>query len=112
VSSLSAIILEEEYYAFLKEGIRAIAGIPVVGPEHLIPLKARAWLDLKGRKADGDKVDSSDINKHRNDVFRLYRRADPAPIGEVPPAVLTDVLRFISDVRLSTDEILRLARAG
>ena len=46
VSSLSAILLDETYYAFLKGGVRLVEGISVVGPEHLVPLKARAWLDL------------------------------------------------------------------
>jgi hypothetical protein len=41
ISSLSAILLQEEYYAFLKAGIRLVDGISVVGPEHLVPLKAR-----------------------------------------------------------------------
>ena len=36
----------------------------------LIALKARAWLDLSGRKAAGEaNVADVDIKKHRNDVF-------------------------------------------
>ena len=50
ISSLSAILLNDAYYAFLHSGKRTIEDIPIVGPEHLIPLKARAWLDLTGRK--------------------------------------------------------------
>lgn len=108
VSSLSAILLEEEYYAFIKAGVRAIEGISVVGPEHLIPLKARAWLDLKMRKSAGGKVDSADINKHRNDVFRLYRIADPAPLSAAPPGVRADMLKFLSDVRHEPIDLTRL----
>ena len=37
----------------------------------LIPFKAKAWLDLKERKLNGDQVDSKNIKKHKNDVFRL-----------------------------------------
>ncbi len=112
VSSLSAILLEEDYYAFLISGVRVIEGISVVGPEHLIPLKARAWLDLKRRKAAGDKVDGADINKHRNDVFRLYRIADPAPLSEAPPTVRADMRTFLADVRLEQIDLKRLGIVG
>ena len=37
----------------------------------LIPFKAKVWLDLKERKLNGDQVDSKNIKKHKNDVFRL-----------------------------------------
>ncbi len=112
ISSLSAILLEEEYYSFLKAGVRVIDGIFIVGPEHLIPLKARAWLDLKGRKTAGDKVDSADINKHRNDVFRLYRIVDPAPLSEAPGTVRADMRRFLFDVRSEPIDLKRLGIVG
>ena len=99
ISSLSAILLDEQYYAFLKAGVRLVEGISVVGPEHLVPLKARAWLDLTERKAAGNKVDSRDITKHRNDVFRLYQIIDPAARGDVPPTVRADMRRFLIQVK-------------
>lgn len=37
----------------------------------LIPFKAKAWLDLKERKLNGEQVDSKNIKKHKNDVCRL-----------------------------------------
>ena len=64
VSSLSAILLEGGYYRFLQAGKRIVGGVPIVGPEHLIPLKARAWLDMTERKAAGGNVDSRAIKKH------------------------------------------------
>lgn len=53
ISSLSAILINDAYYAFLHSGKRTIDDIPIVSPEHLIPLKARAWLDLTRRKELG-----------------------------------------------------------
>ena len=41
------------------------------GTACLIPFKAKAWLDLKERKSSGEQVDSKNIKKHKNDVFRL-----------------------------------------
>ena len=99
ISSLSAILLQEEYYAFLKAGVRIVDGISVVGPEHLLPLKARAWLDLKERKAAGHDIHSGDVSKHRKDVFRLYQIIDPAPRRDVPPTVQADMRKFLVEVR-------------
>ena len=65
VLSLSAILLEGDYYEFILSGRQIVDGLPIVGPEHLIPLKAKAWLDLSRRKADGEQVDSRDIKKHK-----------------------------------------------
>jgi len=40
-------------------------GVPVVTQTCLIPLKARAWLDLNERRKAGERVDSSDIKNAR-----------------------------------------------
>lgn len=37
VSSLSAILMDSAYYRFLHAGAKMLEGIPIVGPEHLIP---------------------------------------------------------------------------
>jgi hypothetical protein len=50
VSSLSAILMDNEYYEFIRAGLKETDGLPWVDAEHLIPLKARAWLDLTGRR--------------------------------------------------------------
>lgn len=71
ISSLSAILLNESYYELLKNGQVIFDGIPVLKVTCLIPFKAKAWLDLSERKAKGELVDSKNIKKHKNDVFRL-----------------------------------------
>lgn len=98
VSSLSAILLDDDYYHFVHEGKTRRNGIASLGPEHLIPLKARAWLDLVQRKAAGFKVDGRDIRKHRNDVFRLFQILDPETEMILPDSVWNDMLRFLSDM--------------
>jgi hypothetical protein len=103
VSSLSAILMDAEYYDFVRSATRDIDGLPVVGPEGLIPLKARAWLDLTERKAKGDAIDSRDIKKHKNDVFRLYQIVDPEAVSEIPEAVKTDMAMFVT--RVASEEI-------
>ena len=95
ISRLSAILINEAYYAFLYSGKRTIEGIPIVGPEYLIPLKARAWLDLSRRKEAGEAIDAKSIAKHKNDVFRLYRVIDPAFKTDIPKEIRDDMGTFL-----------------
>ena len=53
ISSLSAILLNEEYYELLKTGQIIVDGIPVLRPTCLIPFKMKAYLDLSMRKKSG-----------------------------------------------------------
>jgi hypothetical protein len=94
-SSLSAILLDEGYYHFLHAGKRDSQGLSVVGPEYIIPLKARAWLDLTKRREQGEHVDEKDIKKHKNDVFRLFRIISPENTVQLPEQVAADLNSFI-----------------
>ena len=71
VSSLSAILLNDDYYNFLKSGLVKVDDIQVLNYRHLIPFKIKAYLDLKQRKIDGENIDIKKINKHKNDIFIL-----------------------------------------
>ena len=95
ISSLSAILLNDVYYAFLHSGKRTIEDIPLVGPEHLIPFKARAWLDLTKRKELGEAIDARTIVKHKKDVFRLYRILDPVFKTDIPKEIRDDMGVFL-----------------
>ena len=64
-SSLSAILLNDDYYKFMLAGRRIVSGISVLDTEHLIPFKMYAWLDLKDRKARGEHVNERDLKKHK-----------------------------------------------
>jgi hypothetical protein len=99
LSSLSAILMDTEYYGFIQAGRQTVDGLPVVGAAHLIPLKARAWLDLTQRERSGEKVDSKAIKKHKNDVFRLFQILDPAIDPAAPDIVKKDLRDFISRMR-------------
>lgn len=77
ISSLSAILLNDDYYDLLKSGQIVIDGIPILKAECLIPFKAKAWIDLNERKQRGESVDSKNIRKHKNDIFRLTSLLSP-----------------------------------
>ena len=112
VSSLSAILMDDDYYAFIRAGRTMRDGLPVVGAEHLIPLKAHAWLDMTRRRANGESVDSSSIKKHKNDVFRLYQVIDPDLAPDAPARVKDDLREFIAAVAAEGVDLKSLAVRG
>ena len=98
VSSLSAILLNEAYYELLKNGQMIIDGIPVLNPSCLIPFKAKAWLDLKERKARGEHIDSKNIKKHKNDLFRLAQLMTSDTNQPLGAEIAEDMKRFLSEM--------------
>lgn len=102
VSSLSAILLDDDYYAFLLEGRQASGEITYIGADRLIPFKARAWLDLSRRKEAGEKVDSKNIRKHRNDVLHLSGQMSDEPV-ELPDSIRADMKQFLE--RLGHEDV-------
>jgi hypothetical protein len=94
VSSLSAILLDDDYYSFITQGKRNRDGLSIIGADRLIPLKARAWLDLRRRKEQGEKIDSNNIRKHKNDVFRLYQVIEPDNHIPLPAKIAYDLQNF------------------
>lgn len=102
VSSLSAILLDEAYYAFILAGRREVNGLPWVGEDRLIPLKAIAWLELSERKAQGAKVDAKDVRKHLNDVLRLSQLLAPATRIPLDEKIGNDMRRFLTAIATDT----------
>lgn len=98
ISSLSAILLNDDYYDFLRKGIHIIDGISILDAEHMIRFKAKAWLDLKERKERGNHVDSRDIKKYKNDVIRLSMLLVPDNKIEVLDMIKNDLSQFIQNI--------------
>ncbi len=95
ISSLSAILLDDDYYQVLLKGKILENGYSVLGPEYLVLYKAKAYLDLSARKEAGESVDSSDIKKHKKDVLRLTSELILNPTLDLPQTVYDDMQLFI-----------------
>ena len=102
-ASLSAILLDESYYAFLKAMVREVDGIPVLDEAAIIPFKARAWLDLTAQREAGEKIDEKNIRKHRNDVARLLQLLSPESRYALPDKVAADMRSFVERATAETD---------
>jgi hypothetical protein len=95
VHSLSAILVDDAYHALIRKHSEPRDGISFATATALIPLKAKAWLDLTERQGRGEKVDSKDIKKHRADIFRLAGTLPGNPGPELPHSVRDDVTQFL-----------------
>lgn len=69
-SSLSAIIMDDDFYHFTILHSKLTNGLRHADSAALIALKARAYLNLLQDKANGKHVNSKDIKKHRSDVLK------------------------------------------
>lgn len=97
-SSLSAILLNDDFYGFMLKGRRVVDGISVLGADYIIPFKMYAWVDLKRRKSKGEHVNERDYKKHKNDVFRLLQIVDPEVNIETEGLVRESIEAFLTEV--------------
>lgn len=109
ISSLSAIMLDDNYYQLMLEGRKTVDEVSVLRAEYLMLFKMKAWLDLRQKKAGGAHVNERDLKKHKNDVFRLFSLAEPSAQITISPIVEADVEQFI---RAMGDETVDLGRLG
>jgi hypothetical protein len=105
VSSLSAILLDGDYYPFVQAGRQLVKGLPVLGAEYLIPLKAKAFLDLSEQHGRGDGVDSKNIRKHQNDVFRLFPLLTAQTRVTLSDPLAADMKAFLERVQSESIDI-------
>ena len=120
ISSLSAILLDDDYYALLVEGLTVVEGISTLDEAHLIPLKMRAHIDLNDKHDAGGRVNGADLKKHRKDVLRLLEFVPDDAVLDLPDKVKADAERFVAAVedpafridqlRLSFDKETAIAR--
>lgn len=71
LSSLSAILLDDDYYHYTIEHSTVEDDVHISKVESLITLKCKAYLEMRKRKEETGEGDEKHIRKHRNDVFRL-----------------------------------------
>jgi len=98
LSSLSAILMNDDYYAYTLEHSSVDENINIANTEALICLKAKAFLDLIQRKARGEKVDSRNIRKHKGDVFRLAVMLTENDVFELPDSIKADLQAFADTI--------------
>lgn len=71
LSSLSAILMDDDYYHYTISHSVVVEGVHIANIESLIALKCKAYLEMIAIKQSGGSADTKHIKKHRNDVFRM-----------------------------------------
>lgn len=94
LSSLSAILLNDEYYRYMIDHSRAEDGLHHANIEALICLKAKAFLEIKERIEKGSKEDIKQLKKHKADVFRLTVMLTPESLFELPETLQSHINQF------------------
>ena len=74
--------------------------------------KIKAWLDLKERKEVGEYVDTKNIRKHMNDIFRLLANGSPTSRIESSRHIQNDVTQFIAQVKEDKPDLKNLGIRG
>lgn len=109
VSSLSAILLNDDYYQFMKQGRKIINDICVLDAAYLIPFKMFAWIDLSDKKNMGHHVNKRDLKKHKYDVFRLLEIVTVDQKIATSGLVMDSIRMFLARIQ---DERLSLSQIG
>ncbi|MFM7856251.1 MAG: hypothetical protein ACKO96_31100 [Flammeovirgaceae bacterium] len=99
LSSLSAILLDEVYYQYVREHTDEKDDVHFANTEALIVLKAFAFLSNTARKEEGQNVNSKDIEKHRNDVFRMTFMLKGDDSFDLPESIKKDMQRFVDSIK-------------
>jgi len=112
VSSLSAILLNNDYYQLLLTGKTIVSDVPILPHTHLVLFKAKAFLDLSARKAAGQQIKEKDKRKHKNDVARLSALLTGNESCIVPESILADLMTFIDALEKEPPDLRALGLPG
>jgi len=114
ISSLSAILMDDDYYNFTIQHSQFKNGIHLANTEALIGLKAKAFLDYKTRKENGEKIDEKQLRKHKMDIFRLLLLLTPEDNFTIAESIKSDIANFVEVVKddLPDKQIFKEMGAG
>ncbi|MDO4510219.1 MAG: hypothetical protein Q4B68_00185 [Bacteroidales bacterium] len=98
LSSVSAILMDSDYYAFTIKHSKNLGNIHIASAEALICLKAKAYIDMLERRDAGESVDSRDIEKHKKDVFRLIAMLPEDETFPTPNRLRIDIEQFCNKI--------------
>jgi len=94
LSSLSAILLNDDYYNYMIGHSQVEDGLHHANIEALICLKAKAFLEIKERIEKGSKEDAKQLRKHKADVFRLTVMLTQDSEFELPASIQVHINQF------------------
>lgn len=115
LSSLSAILLDDTFYKYILDHSEIVDEIHRAKTEALIVLKAKAYLDISARIAQGVAEDSKHLKKHKNDVFKLamlFTGEEQFDLVEPIKSMLIEFLKMVKDDLPTTDMFKAMGMKG
>lgn len=98
LSSLSAILLSNDYYKYILQHSVLENELHRANTEALICLKAKAFLDMTERKVKGENIEVKNIRKHKADIFRLAVTLTESDVFELPKSIKTHMQSFVNAI--------------
>lgn len=93
ISNFSAILFDDDYYAYLNANTIIVEDIRIPHKKCLTALKASAWVNNKELFQQGILIDIGTVHKHAFDICRLfaiYEDIDFTP-SEIPTRIFKDI---------------------
>ncbi len=98
--SLSAILLDKEYYSLIERNAVLLDGVNILNELALIPFKAKAYLEIKERKED-----SKGWKKHRADIINLAVNLLTEETSEkLSGKVRDNFVEFLNQLKVELDD--------
>jgi hypothetical protein len=110
LSGFSAILMDDDYYNYAIAHSREIEGVQVLDKEALIVLKAKAYINNKKRKEEGQQVHQDDIDKHKKDIYRISFLFSGEERYEVSDNIKADLKDFLAALLTDTVSTKSIAK--
>jgi hypothetical protein len=110
MSSLSAMLLQDDYYKFTIANCDVIDGLRVANERALIVLKIKAFLNNLKRQEEGHKLQQKDINKHKKDVLKLATTLTGEDRIDCADTIKADIVAYIQLLEEENPDIKAMAK--
>jgi hypothetical protein len=107
ISNFSAILVDDDYYSYLRESVISIDTVNTIDHMCLIVLKAKAWIGNKELFAQ-DKIKEGHVHKHPFDICRLLALYDDEEDGtqQVVRSIYVDLMAVVEMLKSSDEQNL------
>lgn len=107
ISNFSAILVDDDYYSYLRESVISIDTVNTVSHMCLVVLKAKAWIGNKELFAE-EKVKEGHVHKHPFDICSLLALYDEEEDGkqQVVGRIYDDLMTVMSMFKSSDEQKL------
>jgi len=110
MSSISAMLLDDDYYNLTISNCSNQDGLMVANELALICLKVKAYLNNKARKEEGHEVRSDDINKHKKDAIKLITAIPGDAVMDVTDKIKNDLKHFVDLIQKEKPDVKAIAK--